>query len=177
MYFIALVLPAEINNELLKWKLFMKDHFNCSVALRSPSHITLVPPFWMNDNLENNLEYAISEFSQHQGAFEVNLENFAAFKPRVIYANVLSNPNLQTLHDQLHKYLVARDLFPIKSEERSFHPHVTIATRDLHKKAFYEAWKIFENKNYAASCRVNGISLLKHNQKNWDVVFTSQFQN
>ena len=56
MYFIALVLPTEINDEILKWKLFMKDHFNCLVALRSPAHITLVPPFWMNDDLENKLE-------------------------------------------------------------------------------------------------------------------------
>jgi len=176
MYFIALVLPANINDEILKWKLFMKDHFNCLVALRSPAHITLVPPFWMNDNLESKLEDAISQFSQHQVPFEINLENFAAFKPRVIYADVLSTPHLQTLHDQLHEYLIARDIFPVKKGD-SFHPHVTIATRDLHKKAFYEAWEIFKKENYKASCRIKEISLLKHNQKNWDVLFTSQFLN
>ena len=103
MYFIALVLPMNINDEILKWKLFMKDHFNCLVALRSPAHITLVPPFWMNDNLESELEDAIGQFSQHQVPFEINLENFAAFKPRVIYADVVSTPQLQTLHDQLHE--------------------------------------------------------------------------
>jgi 2'-5' RNA ligase len=176
MYFIAFVLPKEINNEILKWKLFMKDRFKCSVALRSPAHITLVPPFWMNDDLENKLEHEISQFSQRQVSFEINLENFATFKPRVIYADVISTPHLQTLHDQLHEYLLAESLFPIKKEERSFHPHVTIATRDLHKKAFYQAWEIFKNENYKALCRVNGISLLRHNQKNWDVIFTSQFQ-
>ncbi len=155
----------------------MKDRFNCSVALRSPAHITLVPPFWMNDNLENELEHAIDQFSQRQVPFEINLENFAAFKPRVIYADVVSPPQLQTLHDQLHECLIAEGLFPIKKEDRSFHPHATIATRDLHKKVFYEAWEIFKNKNYTAECRVNGISLLRHNQKNWDVIFTSQFPN
>ena len=92
----------------------MKDHFNCLVALRSPAHITLVPPFWMNDNLESKLEDAIGQFSQHQVPFEINLENFAAFKPRVIYADVLSTSQLQTLHDQLHDYLIARDIFPVK---------------------------------------------------------------
>jgi 2'-5' RNA ligase len=176
MYFIAVVLPAEINDEILKWKLFMRDHFNCLVALRSPAHITLVPPFWMNDNLENKLEDAISQFSQHQVPFEINLKNFAAFKPRVIYIDVLSTPHLQTLHDRLHEYLIAGDIFPIKKEDHPFHPHVTIATRDLHKKAFYEAWEIFKKENYKASCRIKEISLLKHNQKNWDVVFTSQFK-
>jgi len=177
MYFIALVLPTWINEEVLKWKLYMKEHFNCLVALRSPAHITLVPPFWMDGELEKKLEEVISQFSQGRIFFEVGLKNFAAFKPRVIYADVLPNTYLQTLHDQLREYLVSLNLFPVKKEERPFHPHVTIATRDLHKKAFYDAWEIFRKKDYEALCRIEGISLLKHDQKNWDVIFTSQFQN
>jgi 2'-5' RNA ligase len=176
MYFVALVLPGEINDEILKWKLFMKDHFNCMVALRSPAHITLVPPFWMSDNLQNTLEIAIGQFSQHQVPFEVQLKNFGAFKPGVIYIDVRSNPTLQTLYAELFEYLIAQDLFPIKRDDRPFYPHVTIATRDLHKKAFHEAWDSFKNKNYEAACITRGISLLKHNKKNWDVAFTSQFQ-
>jgi 2'-5' RNA ligase len=176
MYFIALVLSSEINEEILKWKLFMKDHFSCMVALRSPAHITLVPPFWMSDNLQNILEMAIGQFSEHQVPFEVHLKNFSAFKPKVIYVEVLANPNLQTLYAELFDYLIAQDLFPIKKDDRPFHPHVTIATRDLHKKAFHEAWEGFKNKNYEASGTITGVSILKHNKKNWDVVFTSQFQ-
>jgi len=176
MYFVALLLPGEINEEVLKWKLFMKEHFNCLVALRSPAHITLVPPFWMRDILQNTLEMAIGRFSQHQVPFEVHLRNFAAFKPRVIYVDVLSNLQLQTLYAELFEYLSGQDVFPIKKDDRPFHPHVTIATRDLHKKAFYEAWETFKNKNYEGLCTITGVSLLKHNKKNWDVVFTSQFQ-
>ncbi len=176
MYFVALVLPGEINEEILKWKLFMKDHFNCLVALRSPAHITLVPPFWMSDNQQTTLEMAISQFAQPQVPFEVHLKNFSAFKPRVIYVDVLSNRKLQSLQAELLEHLIVQDLFPIKKDDRPFHPHVTIATRDLHKKAFHEAWDSFKNKNYEALCIIRGISLLKHNKKNWDVVFTSQFQ-
>ncbi len=154
----------------------MKDHFDCVVALRSPAHITLVPPFWMSDNLESNLEGEISQFSQRQVSFEIDLKNFSAFKPRVIYVDVLPTPPLQSLHDQLHDYLIAGNLFPIKKEDRPFHPHVTIATRDLRKKAFYEAWEIFKKETYKASCRIDGISVLKHGQKNWDVLSTPHFQ-
>jgi len=176
MYFIALVLPKKINDDILKWKLFMKDHFDCVTALRSPAHITLVPPFWMSDDLENKLTGAICQFSQHQVPLEITLKNFAAFKPRVIYADVLSTPHLQALYSQLLEYLIALDRFPIKNDDRPFHPHVTIATRDLHKKAFHAAWEGFKDRNYEAVAWINGISLLKHNQKNWDVVFTSQFK-
>jgi len=177
MYFIAFVLPTDINDEVLKWKLFMNEHFNCFVALRSPAHITLVPPFWMNDDLENTLENSISQFSQHQSSFQINLKNFAAFKPKVIYVDVLLTPSLQTLHDQLQDYVIAGGLFPIKKDDRPFHPHVTVAARDLNKKAFYDAWETFKEERYEASCRIKEISLLKHDQKKWDVIFTSQFPN
>src|SRR5262245_58246636 len=176
MYFIALVLPGKINDDILEWKLFMRDHFNCVAALRSPAHITLVPPFWMNDDLENQLKDAINQFSQHKVPLEISLKNFAAFKPRVIYADVVSSLHLQTVYTQLFKYLIDLKLFPIKKDDRPFHPHVTIATRDLHKKAFQAAWERFRNKNYEAVAWINGISLLRHNQKKWDVVFTSQFE-
>jgi len=177
MYFIALVLPAGVNDEILRWKQFMKERFQCLVALRSPAHVTLVPPFWMNSDLENELKEAISRFSKRQVPFEINLENFAAFKPRVIYVDVLPSSHLQAMREQLTEYLIAPALFPVRKDDRPFHPHVTIATRDLHKKAFYEAWDIFKKEPYKASCNINGISLLKHNQKNWDVLFTSQLSN
>ena len=47
MYFIALVAPEEINTPILKWKTWFRDNFGCTVALKSPAHITLIPPFRM----------------------------------------------------------------------------------------------------------------------------------
>jgi 2'-5' RNA ligase len=177
MYFIALVAPNEINEQVLKWKQLTKDRFGCIVALRSPAHITLVPPFWMDQPLETQLQTAISNFSLQQNSLDVTLKDFGAFKPRVIYVDVLENNSLQMLHDRLLQLLISLDTFPIEKEDRTFHPHVTIATRDLHKKSFREAWEVFKEKKYDATWLVNSISLLRHNQKNWDVIFTSQFSN
>jgi 2'-5' RNA ligase len=177
MYFIALVAPKEINEDILKWKQFMKEQFDCVVGLRSPAHITVIPPFWMDEALEKELQTTMSVFSQKQVPFEINIKNFAAFKPQVIYVDVLPNQSLQILHSQLEKFLTAGNLYPIKPEDRPFHPHITIAARDLYKKAFYEAWEIFKEKKYEASWLADSISLLRHNQKNWDVIFTSQFLN
>jgi 2'-5' RNA ligase len=176
MYFMALVTPKEVNEDVLKWKQFMKEHYECAVALRSPAHITLIPPFWMEERLEQNIEKSIHSFSQQQDPFEIRLENFAAFKPRVIYVDVVPGEALSNLHLQLHDHLIETGLFPIKKEERPYHPHVTIATRDLRKKSFNEAWNIFKEKKYEASWVTNGISLLRHNQKKWEVIFTSQFK-
>jgi 2'-5' RNA ligase len=176
MYFIALLAPEEINNQLLKWKQMMLDRFGCSIALRSPAHITLIPPFWLNPELEAKLMESISSFAGSQHPFEIELQNFSFFKPRVIFVAVSENTQLQQLQKDLADYLMHNFTFPVKKEERPFHPHVTIATRDLHKKTFYEAWEIFRDKKYSAPWEASGISILRHNKKNWDVISTSQFQ-
>lgn len=175
MYFIAIVAPQEINETILQWKQLMKERFGCVVALRSPAHITVIPPFWLDDAAEEGLKDLMGGFSQSQTAFEIALENFGAFKPRVIFVDALPSQHLELLHSQLEASLIAKNQFPITKEERPLRPHVTIATRDLHKKTFREAWEIFREKKYESSWVATGISLLRHNQKNWDVIFTSQF--
>lgn len=175
MYFIAVVAPANINETILKWKYLMKEKFGCQVALRSPAHITLIPPFWMEDVLEERLKDTLNIFCRSQKSFEIDLKNFDAFKPRVIFVNVLQNKSLQSLRDQLQEFVIGQGQFPVVKEERPFHAHISIAARDLRKKAFREAWELFKHKEYEAAWVARGISLLKHNQKNWDVISTSQF--
>jgi 2'-5' RNA ligase len=174
MYFIALVAPEEFNQQVLKWKNFFKERYECPVALKSPAHITIIPPFWMNEDLENDLINSIHEFSITKTKFEIILKNFAAFKPKVIFVDIVKSEILNGLHQSFADFIISKNKFPIKKEERPFHPHITLATRDLYKKAFQEAWEIFSKKKYEALWTVNGISLLRHNKKNWDVISTSQ---
>ena len=177
MYFIAIVAPEEINQQVLKWKNFFKERYECSVALKSPAHITIVPPFWMNEELENDLINSIREFSTTKTKFEITLQNFAAFQPKVIFVDVVKSKILNGLYQSFSEFIFSQNKFPIKSEDRPFHPHVTLATRDLYKKAFQEAWEIFSKKKYEVLWIVSGISLLRHNQKKWDVIFTSQYED
>ena len=177
MYFVALVAPPEINEDVLKWKNFFKEKFGCTIALKSPAHITLIPPFWMKEELEPDLIVSIEEFSKTKKKFEVELKDFAAFKPRVIYVDVIKNEKLNDIHGSLNEFILSQNKYPVKKEDRPFHPHVTLATRDLYKKPFNEAWEVFSVKKYEAQWLVNGISLLRHNKKNWDVIFTSQFED
>ena len=174
MYYVAIIAPEEINQKVSKWKNFFKEHFQCAVALKSPAHITLIPPFWMKEELENNLIDSITRYSVGKKKFEITLKEFAAFKPKVIFVNVVKNKMLDEFHRSFNDFIHQQNKFPVKKDDRPFHPHVTLATRDLYKKAFHEAWEIFSVKNYEAAWEINGISLLRHNKKNWDVIFTSQ---
>jgi 2'-5' RNA ligase len=125
--------------------------------------------------LENDLINSIREFSISKPKFEITLQNFAAFSPKVIFVDVVKSEILNGLCRSFADFIINQNKFPIKKEDRPFHPHVTLATRDLYKKAFQEAWDIFSKKKYEALWIVSGLSLLRHNKKNWDVIYTSQF--
>lgn len=155
----------------------MKERFECTVALRSPAHITLIPPFWMDPALEATLQATMNDCCRQQVPFGIDVKNFDVFAPKVIYAALVANKALADLHQYVQRCLLSTGYFPLKEEERPFQPHITIATRDLRKKDFIEAWSIFKGKEYTAHWIVNSISLLKHDQKKWDVVHTSLFSN
>jgi len=53
------------------------------------------------------------------------------------------------------------------NDMRGFHPHVTIAFRDLKKDKFYEALDYFKTQTYAASFQTKSFCLLKHTGKEW----------
>jgi 2'-5' RNA ligase len=174
MYFVALVAPPAINEKVLTWKQKMQQEYDCRVALKSPAHVTLISPFWMNEALEKDLQHALNEFSKKQASFTVSLCNFDFFEPRVIFLRVEENENLEDLHQRLQQHLISL-AFPVKKDCFEFHPHITIATRDLHKKDFYAAKEYFIKKEFSATWSVNSISLLKHNKIKWEVICSSHF--
>jgi 2'-5' RNA ligase len=176
LYFIAIVAPEAINRQVLEWKHYMLQEFKCKVALKSPAHITLIPPFDMPGAMHNELEEVLLQFAAEQPFFPIQLKNFAAFKPRVLYVHVEPNTHLSDLQARLEAFLLKTD-FPVKKEERPFHPHITIANRDLQKNDFPLAWQYFQQVSYEVSFVANAISLLKHNGQLWEVVNSFPLRN
>jgi 2'-5' RNA ligase len=175
MYFIAIVLPPHLDEKVLKYKQMMLDKYNCKVGLKSPAHITLVPPFWMEDEKEERLMEDIDSLNSRFQPFKISTHNFSAFKPRTIFIALAPNEKLNEVKTRTDALFKTNSFYNIKIDTRPFHPHVTIATRDLFKKGFYEIWPWFAEKEFLEEWAVNGISLLRHNKKNWDVIHTSQF--
>ncbi len=175
MYFIALVLPPSLNEKVLHWKNFMHQRHQCKIGLKSPAHITLVPPFWMEEEQEKLLLPDVDGLAKILSPFIVRTKNFSAFKPRTIFIDIQKTKELESLKEKIDSFFKKDRPYTIKTEVRPFHPHVTIATRDLFKKNFYEAWPIFEKERFEEEWEANSLSVLRHNKKNWDVIHTSQF--
>lgn len=175
MYFVAVLLPQELDDKVNRHKEWMKEKYNCKVGLKSPAHITIIPPFWLHSELEGRLVQITDAIASTQSKFDIQTAGFDAFKPRTLFIAVASNPDLHNLKKKTEKEFIYYPELNIKKESRPFHPHITIATRDVHKAAFYEAWDHFKGKEFHVNWQAQSLSILKHNKKNWDVVHTSQF--
>jgi len=170
-YFIAIVLPEPGQGiiEDLKQNLFKQ--YSLKGALRSPAHITLHRPFEWKEERENRLIDTLKQF-QAGPEFEIKLQNFGFFEPRVIYADVLENKNLRQLHDKLVKFAKKElHLFNEAEDLRGFHPHVTVAFRDLKKPLFYTLRERFSKENLQEKFKCNSFNLLKLRDK-WEVAHT-----
>lgn len=177
-YFIALVPPTPIYEEAMGLKLYFKDQYNSKASLNSPPHITLHMPFKWRSDREDELIQSLAKFSAIHQPFNLELLNFNSFPPRVIFMEAVKSEPLEALYKDLHRFCKKEfNLFNAAYKDLAFHPHLTLAFRDLKKHLFIKAWEEFQLKKYAAGFVVDKISLLKHNGKIWEVIQDFGFMN
>ncbi|MER3471500.1 MAG: hypothetical protein C4330_09225 [Chitinophagaceae bacterium] len=176
MYYIAQVLPQSLNEKILPYKQMMFEKFGARVGLKSPAHITFVPPYYMNSDLESDLVVKLNALSSAIDPFPIRTNNFNAFKLKTIFIDVIVDEPLLILKKEADGFFETKPQYAMKLDRRPFHPHITIATRDFSKKTFFEVYPYFEKQIFEETWVANGLSLLRHNQKKWDVIHTSHFK-
>ncbi|MDZ7647732.1 MAG: 2'-5' RNA ligase family protein [Cytophagales bacterium] len=105
LYFIALLPPPEIQQQLKFFKEYFSTTYQSKGALNSPPHITLHMPFQWKEAKENKLIESLKNFSTGKKSFEVQLQDFGCFAPRVIFAQVIESELLRVLQQQLHRFV------------------------------------------------------------------------
>ncbi|MBL0741826.1 2'-5' RNA ligase family protein [Chryseolinea lacunae] len=170
LYFIAIIPPAPIYAEALEQKEYFKTHYNSKASLNSPPHITLHMPFKWKEKDEAELKDQLLNFSRTTPPVAVKLDNFSSFPPRVIFINVVMSQELDNLQKNLHRFCKrVLNLFNANYKEMPFHPHMTLAFRDLKKPNYQRAWEEFQQKNFQAEFVADKVALLKHDGRVWKV--------
>lgn len=167
LFFVAIIPAEPIRSEVHFFKQMIADEFESRHALRSPAHITLFPPFFAEQDQMSTLSFLLEKAAEKFQSFQIQLNGFGAFKPRVIFVR----PDLprqlvrleQTINDSLINYRDSRHKI------RPFRPHITVAFKDLTKKQFYEAWHKYQQFKYERTFLVTSIYLLIHRDKQWEV--------
>lgn len=168
LWFIALLPPEPIREEVTAFKEYAAEHFGSRRALRSPAHITLFPPFQMERSQLPALESELETFSRQQLSFPLELDGFSSFPPRVIFVDARPSEALNRLQKALQDHLKDR-LGMAYPGAHGFHPHMTVAFKDLRKSMYRPAWAYFQKVAYQREFSVDAITLLWHDGQYWQV--------
>ncbi|MDB5226026.1 MAG: hypothetical protein JWN78_219 [Bacteroidota bacterium] len=176
LYFIAIIPNEQICNEIRYFKEDLANRFGSIAALKVVAHITLKTPFQLPNASHAKLVQWFEALPIKADPFQVELKDFGNFpnkmKP-VIYVDPIKNTSLHLLQKDIIWNF--KNTFPdveIIDFEKKFHPHVTVAYRDLKPDAFKEAWREYETKKYSALFDVRNFHLLQHDGKRWNIIST-----
>lgn len=156
-YFIAIYPPREIIEDVKVFKRDFAISYDNSKALSNEAHITLLPPFLRELELENDIHIAFQKIDTQISPFEVELNGFGSFpnpKNPVVFVHPEENIHLTDLHNRVKQQF--------SFAKSSFNPHMTVGYRNLTWENYLKAWEKYQNKEYKTKFIVDKILLLRH---------------
>ena len=163
-----MIVPAPHSDAINRLQHRVHTAYHSGAALRSPPHITLRSPFRLALDQVQCLKQVLTEFATKHVPFSVELCGFGCFPPRVVFVRVIENQILFSIQRDLIKTL-AQNQIASSSEPtfHPFHPHITIAFRDLTQRHFNSLWGEVEHKSFSGRFTASSITLLGHDGKSW----------
>ena len=176
LYFIAIVPPREVREQVVALQLEMNRHFKAGHALKSPPHITLQMPFWLTPEGLGKVEDVLGRFATTRQPFTIDLDGFDRFAQQVIFIRVGDHGPAKAMATELKSVLLEKQILPVRGRAVPIHPHMTIASRDLEEARFATAWAAYQNRSFKGSFKVDRLFLLKHNGKFWEIYKDFEFE-
>jgi 2'-5' RNA ligase len=174
LYFVAIIPPEDIHAEVQAFQERIADKYQSKAALKNPPHITLFPPVELQEASEKQFIALLNEVAIHHHPFEVSLNGFAAFPPRVIYVKPEKELRMNILSREIVDNFIHHIAPVMELRTFKFKAHITIAYRDLDPSIFPAAWGEFKNKKYERAFTVHEICLMRHDGKKWNVIHRSK---
>ena len=169
LYFVAIQIPSPINAEIKEFQQEMADLYNSSRQLKIPVHITLIPPFryGSEEKVLDAFDKATSPISSKRN---IVLKGFDQFREKVLFVAVEADEELKHVRSEIMKTVSDELSLEWPTYTNNFHPHITIANRDLNHNAFKKAWPTFKDRPYFRTFNKIEIVLYKHINGFWEVL-------
>jgi len=171
---VAIVPPEPLFSFVKEEQNFIAQKWNARQALRTPPHITLIPPISLDERESAELERISNEIASQHPSFRLKVTRYDSFSPKVIYLKPNFPHALSVLYTGLMKTILVKIPHAMqKYPYESFVPHITLAYRDLDPLRFKEVWKYYKNKKVNFAVDINRISILDNTSDGW--VITSEY--
>ena len=171
-YFIAIVPENPLFDLIEGLKLEANKICGTKASLRSPSHLTLHMPFLFNSSKEEFLTSSIAESISTISRFNISTHKMGFFGERVIFLDVIQNEELRVCQKKIVEVMKKCQIFNQADSLMPFHPHFTVAFRDITKKQFSVLWSFFSDKQFDFTFTVSKIELLRFSEeeKKWRII-------
>ncbi len=170
LYLTAIMPPLELAEQIREIKEELSERFRTYAALKPPVHITLYRPVNIKEDFENHLMKVLKPIGYSHAPFKVDLLNYDCFTIQTLFISVVKNSLLGDLQKEISSVFHKNKIDPKEhTGNTTFHPHITVAYRDIPPEAFPVIWDEYKNKKFKRSFLVDHFSLLKHNGKQWQI--------
>jgi len=176
LYFIAIEIPEPFKSEIQGLKEELSVKYQARHALKTPPHITLQMPMRIEEEKELELIQNISELNGKYPSGKINLNNISSFPSRTIFIDVIAKGIVLELYTAVQKQISQLDFISDKITVASFHPHITLMTRDLKKGMYKMAFNALRSANFNQEIKIDTFQLYRHNGKIWQVIRTFNLQ-
>ena len=176
-HFIGVLLPEDITLTLEDCRRYMNEAYGCKSGHGTPIHVTLVPPFRLQDNYSTaDLAHAIEkEVLPKKPGFTAHIENFDAFGDRTLFARVQTNDLWTRLRDETVTAILKACPGCTKKDKRPFQPHATVANRDIPAGVTAAALEVMNELNLVEDFPVNNITIFERKGSKWEVAVTYEY--
>jgi len=137
---IGIIPPEDYSLFVRKQEIYLSKKYNTIVGLLQPPHVTIKWPFEINDI--QPFEKYCEDLSKEIQPFEIKINGYGFFDPKVIFLKVEKNQNLINIHLKILKDL--KEKFEIeKNKYEGAEPqfHTTLAYEDISEENFHKAKK------------------------------------
>jgi 2'-5' RNA ligase len=171
LFFVGLIPQGQPKAIINNAKHLNADRFQSRQALKAPPHITIIPPFRLE---EEKVRTMVGEVFRHFSSTDglvVKFGGVSSFEQRTIYLDVLPDPALNAF-DLKAKELVANqpELFPNVRFHDAFRPHITLANRDILPESFTQMKHFLETLPYPTESNNLKLEVLHLERGRWERV-------
>lgn len=175
LYFVAVLAAEPAQSEVRRFMHDLHERFGTKAALKSPAHITLVPPFDFLPANENLLSEGLKMVAENLSSLHIQLNGFDSFPKQTIFVRVEEETQLQDLQKKAKSVFQKMPGNKSRPDTRPFHPHMTIGNRDWQEDDFDTAWNEYRDKLYKADFIAEKIHLLRLESGKWEIADTAFF--
>ena len=177
-HFIGVLVPDDITLTLEDCRRYMREAYGCKSGHKTPIHVTLIPPFRLQDEYSTkDLSNAIEGNVLAKGlGFTAKVNNFDAFGDRTIFAKVEHDTKWTALRDAVYSAIIKAVPGCTKKDQRPFTPHLTVSNRDIPAGVTKDALEVMNEMDLVEEFPVDNITIFERKGGCWEAAVSMKIE-